>query len=189
MTGNWSLLPTESGMEKTVDQPGTEAPHCPRCRAALAAGASHSVNLYLCQSCRGVLLRRKSLVRLLTALGRELAGTLDPDRDIEAVPDRGAGLSCPLCRGGMDNFGYMGSKQVILDTCPACDVLWLDPRELGAAALLYARTNLRQQRARDASEARRRELSRNVDAAVLANATSSALLGGFVLGRMSRGLF
>jgi Zn-finger nucleic acid-binding protein len=116
---------------------------CPRCHGELKRATLADMAVQLCPDCAGVLVSQGILIPVLSAVGRALATEIDVDTTLEAVEDPGAGLSCPRCRRPMINFGYMGTNLVFLDRCERCEHVWADGQELGAAALLAARTDLR----------------------------------------------
>ena len=60
--------------------------------------------------------------------------TMNLDAALEAIPV----LMCPHCYVPMDSRPYAASGNR-LDRCPQCVGLWLDARELSAAAESYAR--------------------------------------------------
>jgi len=51
----------------------------------------------------------------------------------------------------MEHHGYMGSNQVLVDSCSSCMVLWADPEELGAMAFQFGQTQHHQLQAQRAS--------------------------------------
>lgn len=113
---------------------------CPRCAEPLAAANYHGVAVGFCPECTGLLVDMAHLVPLLDGLVGDLGTAGDADLDIDAVDDHREAVRCPGCTGPMERFGYLEAKTVQLDRCEACAVLWLDPAEVGAAALLHGRT-------------------------------------------------
>lgn len=97
----------------------------------------------LCPSCQGLLLRRARLIPLLEALTKELKGRVTASQDLSPAPSGTPAIDCPSCGKRMEQNGYMGTNLVEIDSCPFCWSLWLDCEELGLMALLYARTELR----------------------------------------------
>lgn len=128
---------------------------CVRCSAELEAGTYAGREVHACPACRGVLLGQRDLTAVLETLAAAMAGHLSADTPVEAVEDEGRDAACPRCGAAMETHGYMGSRTVRIDSCFACRLLWADPFELGAMALLYARTRLRsEQRARSSAGVR-----------------------------------
>ncbi len=116
---------------------------CPRCEQELCAGEIHGVELDMCANCYGILLDRARLIQVLEVVADSLRDAIDPALPLEAVSDAGGGLICPRCRAKMDHYGYMDTKWVMIDSCRACDVMWLDTDELGMVSLLYTRSKMR----------------------------------------------
>ena len=117
---------------------------CPRCaRPALEGSSLRGLSVARCAECEGTLAARRDLAGLLEVLARELIAKVDVEQPVAPVPDAGGGLNCPSCSAGMEHFGYMGARQVMIDGCDACGVLWLDADELSSMSLLFARTQLR----------------------------------------------
>lgn len=117
--------------------------HCPRCSAELVPGEFRGLQLDMCAQCSGILLEQVRLLSLLDAMMQELREQIDLNLPLEAVPDRGVQITCPRCHGDMEHHGYMESKWVMIDSCPACQVTWLDADELGLVSLMYARSRMR----------------------------------------------
>jgi Zn-finger nucleic acid-binding protein len=42
-------------------------------------------------------------------------------------------IACPNCSNEMIADWYYGPGHIVIDTCPPCDVVWLDAGELGRA--------------------------------------------------------
>lgn len=116
---------------------------CPRDRHPLEQGAIHDTPMHKCPSCQGILLLQKQVNRLLETLTRGLLRTIPADAPLDRIPDLGGGLSCPACAEAMEHYGYMGDHAVMVDACHACRLLWLDPGELAAMCVQYARTERR----------------------------------------------
>ena len=148
---------------------------CPRCASELRRADVSGERLDVCKSCGGAFLAQRLLIPVLTALSRELARDLDIDTPLDPIEDRGAGIRCPRCSGPMENFGYMGADLVHLDRCDRCACIWADSGELGAATLLFARTNLRRDEALRRARDEFRQMSNRVDAVQVARATSRIL--------------
>ncbi|MGE3805958.1 MAG: zf-TFIIB domain-containing protein [Gemmataceae bacterium] len=150
---------------------------CPRCSGELRRGHFDSLDVHLCVGCKGVLARQRDLSRLLESVARDTAANDQPGAVIEAIPDKGAGVVCPLCSGAMENYGYMESKLVKIDGCMRCGVVWIDTDELGVMSLLYARS----QRKLQGSYMKDPGLTNLVSASFLARAAENSLMSSFVL--------
>ena len=114
-----------------------DAIRCPRCRRQLRGGSYSEVRLAICESCDGTLVRQRDLPSLLAKIATDLAGAIGAAIDVPAVPDKGAGVSCPLCEQAMENHGYLSTRKVIIDTCSSCRAVWFDSEELARASILH----------------------------------------------------
>jgi len=139
----------------------TKTATCPRCRRPLVPGALGGVELAICSGCEGVLVEQRRVIGLMEAMATELMDGIDLDHPLEAMADDGGRCECPRCGEALVSFGYLGTALVFPSRCRRCEVLWVDPGELGAMALLYARTERRvgdrrerEVRARDALDER-----------------------------------
>ena len=121
----------------------TVATTCPRCDHPLRQERRFDSDVHICPNCRGLLVEQRRLIPVLNHLQREVAGEVSPDELIEAAPDHGPGLRCPLCAGTTTHFGYMGTRLVHLDRCGRCAVVWMDAEAAFVAAALAARTDRR----------------------------------------------
>ena len=112
---------------------------CPRCGETLVDRKLHEVEMRICSGCVGLLVEQRRLLPLLDAMAMELLAEVDLDTEVEMIEDRGPVGACPNCGGSMDCDAYMGSKEVFIDRCNSCWRIWIDPMELGAMSLMYAR--------------------------------------------------
>ena len=112
---------------------------CPRCGEHLGESKLNEVEIRICAGCMGLLVEQRRLLPLLDAMALELLMEVDLDTEVEMIEDRGPVGACPSCGSAMDCDGYMGSKEVSIDRCNSCWRIWIDPMELGAMSLMYAR--------------------------------------------------
>jgi len=86
----------------------------------------------ICERCKGILMARQAFAERLTAQRRDA-------RTPSVVPtrvDRGElqrHIDCPNCKGKMLTDWYYGPGNIIIDTCPPCDLVWLDAGEFRRA--------------------------------------------------------
>jgi len=155
---------------------------CPRCDGTLRPKTMNDAQVHVCDACTGTLVRQPDLVRLLEALAGPTLQVIDPDEPIEAMPDPGVHLPCPICHRTMDAFGYMGERTVIADRCGHDMVIWADAGELGTMSVLYARSNKNlMKRYRQGQEERRerqRQLHLQMTSRARADRVASAMLTG-----------
>ena len=116
---------------------------CPRCRTPLDegtyAGAREDVPMRLCRTCSGSMMRQPDLPNVLDRLSVDLYGSVGPNVALPGVPDEHPPTDCPDCAAPMERYGYMGSRQVMIDGCQRCGWVWFDPEELMAVARMYVR--------------------------------------------------
>ena len=106
-----------------------EAPSCPACKTPLAAATLGDRAVHYCERCRGLLLPRATFVDVIQS--RRASATSEPrepgpldKRDLQRE------VGCPRCRARMSTHPYYGPGRVIIDTCDACNLVWLDTGEL-----------------------------------------------------------
>ncbi len=115
---------------------------CPRCHKMFQSHSIGEHTVDVCESCDGMLVQQKHLIRLLETIyaGIAAAGEGCIEEQPAKVPDQGGGLSCPLCGETMGNSGYQGTHVVFIDRCSSCWLLFIDGGEVGPMAMLHART-------------------------------------------------
>lgn len=151
---------------------------CPRCSQGLVQGSYEGVEVHKCPQCDGVLASQRRLIPLMTQLTKSLAQHVDLDQPIPSVPDVPGNVHCPVCRQQMENFGYMGTNTIMLDRCAKDWVVWIDPAELGAMAVLFARTNKRTDARHQFYQQELRDMTRRVDRLLVARALASGFASG-----------
>jgi Zn-finger nucleic acid-binding protein len=156
----------------------TEA-RCPRCDHPLEKGTFHDVELEKCTECQGLLISNRVLTPLLEAMTRELVDTINPELDLDPVPDKGPSAKCPRCQGEMEHYGYMGGNQVMIDGCTGCVLIWLDAEELAAMSQLFAKTTRSSVIRKEASDKRIEQISRRFDAVMAGRKLQRRLMRGF----------
>lgn len=123
---------------------------CPRCENELASGAYESHAAFYCTQCTGVLFEQAALGKTLERLSADLFSAISVDLPIPALPDIKGEAHCPKCQAKMENYGYMGTKRVMLDACNRCAVIWVDPMELATMAQMRARLDKNMEKFRSA---------------------------------------
>ena len=104
---------------------------CPVCATTLGhALLDEGDHVLHCAHCRGVLLARAAFVQVIerrraSAKGPGKIPTPVDRRELDRV------VTCPQCQNRMDVHPYYGPGNVVIDTCPRCDAVWLDSGELG----------------------------------------------------------
>jgi Zn-finger nucleic acid-binding protein len=119
---------TDQGLRVLGDSPRPMA--CAVCKGPLVAALldeQHPVQH--CRNCRGVLAARTTFAGVVQA---RRAWATDPPA--APVPLNRSELNrkvvCPSCQRAMATHPYYGPGNVVIDNCPACDLVWLDFGEL-----------------------------------------------------------
>ncbi|MCG8325424.1 MAG: zf-TFIIB domain-containing protein [Thiotrichales bacterium] len=152
---------------------------CPRDQHLLDQGTFHDIPALHCPDCDGVLIKQNSLHPLLTEMAKEIAESISPDTPIEALPDHSGGISCPTCYSKMDNYGYMGGKDVMIDCCGQCMELWIDAGELAVMCMINERSSQRLSEVRQAAKEHQRELEQRLN---MQEIIRGAYMRGFIMG-------
>ena len=108
-----------------------DASPCPACGVPMdAALLDERDPIHFCGSCRGVLLPRRSFA---AAVARRRAWATGPPADPIPLDRRALDrtLACPSCRGPLETYPHAGPGNVVIDSCGACDMIWLDYGEMG----------------------------------------------------------
>ena len=120
--------PDVDGVQVLAQSPQARA--CSICNGALARAlldGAHPVEY--CQGCRGVLMPRRTFAEVITR--RRAWATAVP---IPPLPLDRAELErrvdCPACSERMEAHPYFGPGNVVIDSCAACELIWLDFGEL-----------------------------------------------------------
>lgn len=106
---------------------------CPICGRELAHANWFGQQGLHCRSCRGFLFEQWTFGELIQKLRAfpEVPPVSPPPLDPEELERR---IRCPVCGETMNTHPYYGPGNIVIDTCPGCQVIWLDPGEIRAAA-------------------------------------------------------
>jgi Zn-finger nucleic acid-binding protein len=110
------------------------ASDCPVCKTKLAQARIFDYGLLYCESCQGMLIPMGDLVPLTGDLRASRGAAAYIGRP-PAPKELDRRINCPQCGQIMDTHPYCGPGNIILDTCEACEVHWLDRGELHRIAL------------------------------------------------------
>lgn len=101
---------------------------CPVCKTPLVMAALAKVRIIYCSGCRGMLIPMPVLEPLVEELeipaGTAIAPPAADSNDLRRRVD------CPHCHRPMDPHFYAGPGNVVIDSCEACTLLWLDQGKL-----------------------------------------------------------
>lgn len=102
---------------------------CPVCRTPLTAAETCSRRVECCETCGGLLFPEGSFAAVVQDRRARYAGVdvipqrLNPDRLQVA-------RYCPSCYEPMECHPYYGPGNAVIDSCPDCNLIWLDAGEL-----------------------------------------------------------
>jgi Zn-finger nucleic acid-binding protein len=109
--------------------PGEKTRLCPACEAPLARAMVDEYQVAHCEGCRGMLMPRRSFAEIVRRRRAWAAGpSVTPIPPDEAEMRRR--LECPNCGAPMIVDRYYGAGNIVMDSCAACDLVWLDYGEL-----------------------------------------------------------
>ena len=104
---------------------------CPVCEQDLEVGALDGVHAMFCRQCRGLLIPNEHFAQVVTGRRREYSGREQTPVPIDPTQYERL-LDCARCGGRMEVHPYHGPGNVVVDSCAACHLLWLDHGELAA---------------------------------------------------------
>jgi len=117
---------TEDGVV-VIGGPGQRS--CPVCDQPLVEAAIERKPVEHCTRCGGVLCDRRTFTVIIERLRARQAGPkLEPEPIDRSELERK--LTCPGCAQGMELHPYYGPGNVLVDSCDACHVVWLDKGEI-----------------------------------------------------------
>lgn len=103
---------------------------CPSCTALLQTGLVDGRRALYCNTCFGVLLRQDDFGGIVRERQAKRVG-MEP---VEPRPIDPAAfvrrLNCPSCDKVMETHPYYGPGNIVIDSCTACNFIWLDHGEL-----------------------------------------------------------
>jgi Zn-finger nucleic acid-binding protein len=121
--------PAADGLRVT----GEQGYRCPVCRQPLVrALLDDRATVEICEGCKGILMARRAFAVTLTAR-RRAARTPSVTPEHADSGELSRRIACPDCGAMMVTDWYYGPGNIIIDTCPRCDLVWLDAGELNRA--------------------------------------------------------
>lgn len=112
---------------RLLGKPATQT--CPVCAIPLQHAAAGGQRFLSCGQCRGTLVTMPVFVALIDELRAEHNHSSMPvapfgKRDLQRR------IRCPQCHEMMDTHPYLGPGHIVIDSCSACYLNWLDYGEL-----------------------------------------------------------
>ena len=105
---------------------------CPVCADPLTVAAVGGQEVRYCEGCRGILVGTESFPSIVETRRAEL-GT-QPRCEPFAPEELRRRVDCPRCGATMETHPYHAGGNAVIDTCSACDLIWLDAGELAVIA-------------------------------------------------------
>lgn len=117
---------------------------CPDCKIPLRTEEILGIALDVCPDCAGIYFDDGEMVKLKD-MGDDVFSEVDDQVVPEGEPvptERTTNRMCPACKFGMEEYAYLYTSKVRLDSCPKCHGTWVEHGELKAmeSALSTART-------------------------------------------------
>lgn len=121
---------------------GLAAHTCPACGQELERIYYEGVPIWRCNNCKGKLLKRSHLQRIIIREDMEQTEDIRHKvKEIQAferqnkhkyIKPSSSSLNCPVCGGIMNRTYYTAilPYHVEIDICPVCDLIWCDRKEL-----------------------------------------------------------
>lgn len=105
---------------------------CPDCSLNMSAQIFHGLALDVCPQCAGIWFDQDELSALLNNDPRCLIELEEktvptPNHQTFGGPTR---IECPDCSESLDEYHYLYSSSLILNSCPECGGIWVQEGEL-----------------------------------------------------------
>ncbi len=102
---------------------------CPNGCGELSFGHLLGIKIVGCTTCQGILLELSVLAHVVEILRADYEGPVYPPRPLNEN-ELTVVRKCPACWQPMEVHPYYGPGAVVIDSCPRCQLVWLDGQEL-----------------------------------------------------------
>jgi Zn-finger nucleic acid-binding protein len=120
--------PNQEGLRVLGKNP--EGTHCPRCDVVMnLATIADFFQGYHCPECLGLLFNRTTFREAIDFQRSRTKSPPEPYSNFDPTELKRITI-CPVCEQKMATFQYNGPGNIVIDTCHACDLIWLDFGEL-----------------------------------------------------------
>jgi Zn-finger nucleic acid-binding protein len=106
---------------------------CPVCATPLATGSIDGHPVSVCGLCRGFLAANHEFNDILPRRRAQCADRPSIPQSLDRA-ELARRVACPKCAKTMDTHPYGGGGNVVVDSCSACHLIWLDAGELETLA-------------------------------------------------------
>lgn len=128
--GTFHFIETPEVEGVRVLQPYDAPLPCPLCQAPLMRALLDDRSIVdHCQQCRGLLIARSTFGEAVWRRRARASSHAAPPLPLDAR-ELERRVTCPSCHARMDVHPYYGPGNVVIDSCSACDLIWLDHGEL-----------------------------------------------------------
>jgi len=121
-------FPEENSEGLVVLQDAVDDLSCPVCKTGMSLASIADHRLLHCTNCRGVYIANTTFRQIVDALRAESNGPGTPRPIDQKEYERD--VNCPACERRMETHPYYGPGAVVIDSCSACHMIWLDHGEL-----------------------------------------------------------
>lgn len=103
---------------------------CPVCAIPLVNAVIGGLRILYCSRCHGMLIPMDDFLELVQRLRAERDGAPCETMPAPDPKDLDRRIRCPRCSQEMETHPYGGPGNIVIDSCEACGVNWLDHGEL-----------------------------------------------------------
>ncbi|HIE98991.1 MAG TPA: hypothetical protein EYG03_23200 [Planctomycetes bacterium] len=117
-------------VDRVTPSGGQLAAECPVCPKTLCTGQIEERPVLYCGGCYGLLLKNEDFGAITrTRRARRVGGEAEACRPLN-MDEYDRRIRCPNCRERMEVHPYYGPGNIVMDSCPGCQYVWLDHGEL-----------------------------------------------------------
>ncbi|MCP4170166.1 MAG: hypothetical protein GY758_05250 [Fuerstiella sp.] len=117
-------------VDRVTPSGGDLETECPVCQETLCTGQVEEHPVLYCDDCYGLLLKNEDF-GAITRIRRTRRAGLEAEACRPLNPgEYDRKISCPNCRAQMEVHPYYGPGNIVMDSCPQCQYVWLDHGEL-----------------------------------------------------------
>ena len=106
---------------------------CPVCRVGLTTGQIENRPVLYCDGCYGLLVRNEHFGAIIRERRARREGCESHACEPLNSDEFKRQICCPNCIGRMEAHPYYGPGNIVIDSCAACQYIWLDHGELRTA--------------------------------------------------------
>ena len=105
---------------------------CPVCECGLSTGRIEELPVLFCDGCYGILMRNDAFGTVIRERrSRRNPGSFRISEPLDPT-EYERNIHCPSCHRQMEVHPYYGPGNTVIDSCSACQFIWLDHAELSS---------------------------------------------------------